>query len=46
MVTRSEVDLGDVRKEYKNLYNRALQDDLKSELKGDFEDIILELVGK
>jgi hypothetical protein len=38
--------LGDVRKEYKNIYNRALNEDLKNELKGDFEDIVLELVGK
>jgi hypothetical protein len=35
-----------IRKEYKNLFNRTLTDDLAKELNGDLEDIVLELVGK
>ena len=41
-----KVDLALIRKEYKNLFNRALSDDLAKELNGDLEDIVLELVGK
>lgn len=46
LVTRSEIDLGSIRQEYKRMYKRELADDLKSELSGDYEDIVLALVGK
>lgn len=35
-----------IRQEYKAIYNRSLTDDLKAELNGDFEDIVLQLIGK
>lgn len=38
--------MGLIKKEYKNLYRRALYDDLKNELRGDFEEIVLKLVGQ
>lgn len=46
LVTRSEIDLGSIRQEYKRMYNKDLADDLKSELSGDYEDIVLALVGR
>jgi annexin A7/11 len=46
IVSRSEIDLVNIRREYQELYKRSLCDDLAKELKGDFEEIILELVGK
>ena len=38
--------MADIRHEYRRLYNRDLASDIKSELKGDFEDIIVAMVGK
>lgn len=46
VVSRSEIDLVDIRQEYKRQYGRELADDLKKELSGDYEDIVLALVGK
>ena len=41
-----KIDLGDIRREYSSLYNRDLVNDLKDELKGDYEDIVVALVGR
>lgn len=46
IVSRCEIDLGDIRREYSSLYNRDLVNDLKDELKGDYEDIVVALVGR
>jgi len=46
MVSRSEVDMDEIRRQYKRLYDRDLVKDIKSELSGDYEDIIVALVGK
>ncbi|XP_031433628.2 annexin A6-like [Clupea harengus] len=45
IVSRSEVDLKKILKEYKRLYGRTLQEDILAETKGDFEKILLELCG-
>jgi|LakMenEpi03Aug12_release.lakeMendotaPanAssembly.Ray.scaffolds.fasta_scaffold5475792_1 hypothetical protein len=36
----------DIRHEYRRLYDRDLASDIKGELKGDFEDILVALIGK
>ena len=33
-----------VKEKYKNMYGHTLEEDLKSELKGDFEDIVIALL--
>ena len=38
--------MADIRFQYRNLYNRDLASDIKGELRGDFEDIIVAMVGK
>ncbi|XP_076140431.1 annexin A1-like isoform X1 [Alosa pseudoharengus] len=45
IVSRSEVDLKTILKEYKRLYQRTLQEDILAETKGDFEKILLALCG-
>lgn len=35
-----------IRQEYKKLYSRSLTEDLKSELSGHYEAIVLKLLGK
>ena len=45
IVSRCEVDMGDIKKDYKDLFGKSLYEVLKSELRGDFEDIVLKLVG-
>jgi len=45
IVSRSEVDLKKILKEYKRLYQRTLQEDILAETKGDFEKILLALCG-
>lgn len=41
-----KIDLVDIRREYKALYNKPLYQRLQSELTGDFEDIMVKLVGR
>ena len=41
-----KVDLDRIKYEYKNMCKRSLYDDLAKELRGDFEEIVLNLVGK
>jgi len=41
-----KVDLDDIRKDYNRLFNRDLVTDLKDELKGDYEEIMIALVGR
>lgn len=42
----TKIDMINIRQEYKSLFNRSLSDDLKAELSGHFEDIVLKLIGK
>ena len=38
--------MADIRHQYRNLYDRDLASDIKGELRGDFEDILVAVVGK
>ena len=44
LVTRDEIDMPEIKKWYKKLYNEELVDTLKKELKGDHLELILELI--
>ncbi|XP_014456947.2 annexin A11 [Alligator mississippiensis] len=45
MVSRSEVDLLDIRAEYKRMYGRSLYTDITSDTSGDYRKILLKLCG-
>ncbi|NWT18688.1 ANX11 protein, partial [Vireo altiloquus] len=45
MVSRSEVDLLDVRAEYKRMYGRSLYTDITGDTSGDYRKILLKLCG-
>ncbi|KAF6733687.1 Annexin A3 [Oryzias melastigma] len=45
MVTRSEIDLLDIRAEFKKLYNHSLQSALQSEVSGDYGDCLKAICG-
>jgi hypothetical protein len=38
--------MDEIRRQYKRLYDRDLVKDIKNELSGDYEDMIVALVGK
>ncbi|XP_046717460.1 annexin A3-like [Silurus meridionalis] len=45
MVSRSEIDLMDIKSEYKKLYSRSLYSDIKSDITGDYEKTLLAICG-
>ncbi|XP_053163245.1 annexin A11 [Hemicordylus capensis] len=45
MVSRSEVDLLDIRQEYKRLYGKSLYTDITGDTSGDYRKILLKLCG-
>ncbi|KAG8434989.1 hypothetical protein GDO86_013083 [Hymenochirus boettgeri] len=45
MVSRSEVDLLDIRLEYKRMYGRSLYTDITGDTSGDYRKILLKLCG-
>ncbi|XP_056387360.1 annexin A11 isoform X2 [Hyla sarda] len=45
MVSRSEVDLVDIRQEYKRMYGRSLYTDITSDTSGDYRKTLLKLCG-
>lgn len=45
MVSRSEVDLLDIRAEYKQMYGRSLYSDITGDTSGDYRKILLKLCG-
>ncbi|NWU33127.1 ANX11 protein, partial [Hylia prasina] len=45
MVSRSEVDLLDIRAEYKRMYGRSLYSDITGDTSGDYRKILLKLCG-
>ncbi|XP_040290866.1 annexin A11 [Bufo bufo] len=45
MVSRSEVDLLDIRQEYKRMYGRSLYTDITGDTSGDYKKILLKLCG-
>jgi len=45
IVSRCEIDLGDIKVEYENLYGRSLVSDIKFDTAGNFEKALRNLVG-
>ena len=45
MVSRSEVDLLDIRAEYKRMYGKSLYADITGDTSGDYRKILLKLCG-
>ncbi|XP_075050588.1 annexin A11-like, partial [Mixophyes fleayi] len=45
MVSRSEVDLLDIRQEYKRLYGKSLYTDITGDTSGDYRKTLLKLCG-
>ncbi|XP_006006356.1 annexin A1-like [Latimeria chalumnae] len=45
MVSRSEIDMNDIKTEYKNSYGKSLYQAIMEETKGDYEKILLALCG-
>ena len=43
---RFKVDMDEIRRQYKRLYDHDLVKDIKNELNDEYEDIIVALVGK
>lgn len=46
LVSRSEIDMPYIKQLYYNIYNKSLNDAVKSELSGDYEKLFLALIGK
>ena len=46
LVSRSEIDLPQIKQEYNRLYGKNLRDEIKGELTGDYEDLFVALLDK
>lgn len=46
LIRRCDLDLPEIKQEYKRMYNKTLYDDVKSEVEGDFQKLLLALIGK
>ncbi|KAK3092851.1 hypothetical protein FSP39_007905 [Pinctada imbricata] len=46
LVTRSEVDLGDIKARYKELYGKTLSDQVKKECGGNYKQLLLAILGE
>jgi annexin A7/11 len=44
IITRSEIDLLDIKSAYKHLYNRELERDVNSDTSGDYKKLLLEIL--
>ncbi|XP_034231117.1 annexin B10 isoform X2 [Thrips palmi] len=45
IVSRSEIDLGDIKREYERLYEKTLESAVKNECSGDYKRTLLALIG-
>ncbi|XP_072259330.1 annexin A1-like [Pyxicephalus adspersus] len=45
VVSRSEIDMNEIRDQYKRMYSKSLRQDILDDTKGDYEAILLALVG-
>ena len=45
IVSRSEIDLNLIKKRYKELYNRSLKEAVKSKINGNFQSLLISLIG-
>ena len=46
IVSRCELDLGTIKKEYRNVYNKTLYSAVSSEISGDYKNAMLVLIGE
>ncbi|KAJ8033466.1 Annexin A13 [Holothuria leucospilota] len=46
LITRSEIDLGNIKDLYEEMFGVSLADDIRGDLRGDFEKIMLQLIGE
>nr|XP_045611206.1 annexin A11-like isoform X2 [Procambarus clarkii] len=46
VVSRCEVDLGNIKTEYHNLYDKLLENDIKADTSGDYRKVLLALIGE
>lgn len=45
IVSRCEIDLGGIKREYQDFYGKTLYDSVKKETSGDFKNALLALIG-
>jgi len=45
IVSRCEIDLGSIKKDYQELYHKTLYDAVKKETSGDYKSGLLALIG-
>ncbi|XP_044006179.1 annexin B9-like isoform X1 [Aphidius gifuensis] len=46
IVTRSEIDLGDIKDAYENMYGKSLAGDIDGDTSGDYKKLLLALIGQ
>jgi len=46
IVSRSEIDLGGIKKDYQDLYHKTLYDSVKKETGGDYKAALLAIIGE
>ncbi|KAF2353313.1 Annexin repeat [Trinorchestia longiramus] len=46
LISRSEIDLADIKVRYKELFETELYDDVKSDTSGDYQKLLLAIIGK
>ena len=46
VVSRDEIDMERIKRYYKQMYNKEMYDDVKSDVSGDYKTILLALIGK
>ena len=46
LISRDEIDIGRIKRYYKQLYNKELYDAIKEDTSGDYRNLLLELIGQ
>ena len=44
LITRCEVDMNYIKKYYKQLFNKEMIEDIKSDISGDYQKLMMELI--
>ena len=44
LITRCEVDMNYIKKYYKQLFNKEMIEDIKSDISGDYQKLMIELI--